>query len=195
MIRLRASLREFAKDERGIILAETLILLPMMIWGFIALVVYWDIFRVINTTQKAAYSIADLLSRQGVITSSFVNGIDNINTFLTPGSPDAKILITSLQFDAAKNNYCLIFSISPNNKVTTVYTQATVQALKPQIPILSDLESVVIVETWVQYDPAFRTGAMNFAPGVSSQVLKQFIVTRPRNWRRVVLSTPATTCV
>lgn len=58
MIRLRNSIRAFARDESGVLLAEALILLPMLIWGFIALVVYWDVFRTINVTQKAAYSIS-----------------------------------------------------------------------------------------------------------------------------------------
>ena len=68
-----SSIRAFAKDESGILLAETLILLPLLIWAFLALFVYWDAFRTINVSQKAAYSIADLMSRQGEIKQPFID--------------------------------------------------------------------------------------------------------------------------
>lgn len=54
----------YLRAEDGLVLAEALIMLPLLIWGLIAMFNYWDVFRTINMTQKAAYSIADLLSRQ-----------------------------------------------------------------------------------------------------------------------------------
>ena len=98
MDRLRRSIRSFANDESGIIMAEALLLLPMMIWGFVALVVYWDVFRTINISQKAAYSIADLLSRQVVVTTNFIDGLQEVVTFLTPGAQESRIRITSFEF-------------------------------------------------------------------------------------------------
>jgi hypothetical protein len=56
------------------------------------------------------------------------------------------------------------------------------------------MESVTLVETWVDYQPDFDTGVLNFAPGVQGQTFDQFIVTRPRNDRRVVLSGQSHTC-
>lgn len=186
MIRLRNSLRAFARDESGVLLAEALVLLPMLIWGFIALVVYWDVFRTINVTQKAAYSISDLLSRQGVVNTQFVDGLSNVLDFLTPGVPDSRLRITSIEFNERDDRYELLFSRSPQGKVPA-HTQASIQTLRPRIPILADLESVIIVETWVDYRPRFDTGVLNFTPGVSDQTFVQFIVTRPRNWRRICL--------
>ena len=188
---LRTSLRAFAKDESGILLAETLIFMPLLVWGFLALVVYWDVFRTINVTQKAAYSIADLLSRQAVVNMQFINGLDKVLKFLTPGAPDSKMLITSLEYNGTTKKYKLLFSRSPNGKAIP-RTEASIQALKPMLPTLADLESVIIVETWVNYEPDFDTGVLNFAPGVKNQTFSQFIVTRPRNWRRVCLDGTST---
>jgi hypothetical protein len=181
----RKSLRSFAKDESGVLLAEFLILLPIMIWGFVALFVYWDVFRTINVTQKAAYSIADLLSRQAVVTTQFVDGLENVLTFLTPGTQASRIRITSFEYDAGNDEYNLLFSRSPGGKVP-VHSSETIQLLKPRIPIMDDLDSVILVETWVDYSPSFNTGLLNMAPGVEDQSFTQFIVTRPRT-RRVCL--------
>ena len=42
------NLKAFWKDESGVLLAETLLLLPLLLWGFVALFIYWDVFRTMN---------------------------------------------------------------------------------------------------------------------------------------------------
>ena len=194
MYRFRHSIRSFAKDESGVLLAEFLLLLPMMIWGFLALFVYWDVYRTINVSQKAAYSIADLLSRQVVVTTNFVDGLQEVLAFLTPGAQESRMRITSMEFDEgtvsqpawdADDTYVLLFSRSPGDAVTA-HTQTTIQTLNPLIPEMDDLDSVVIVETWVDYTPGFDIGVLAYGPGLADQSFSQFIVTRPRT-RRVCL--------
>lgn len=185
-LRFRRRLRDFSGDNRGTVLVEFLFLLPLMIWGFIALVVYWDVFRTINVTQKAAYSIADLMSRQVIVKQQFLDGLDDVLAFLTPGTPASRLRITSMRFDAGPtaattdDQYVLIFSHTSSATLAPKYTQVQLQALKPVIPIMDNLDSVIIVETWVDYQPDFDVGVLNMAPGLANQTFTQFIVTRPR---------------
>lgn len=185
MTRLRQSLRAFSRDDRGVLLVEFLFLVPMMIWAFIALVVYWDVFRTINVSQKAAYSISDLMSRQVIVKQTFLDGMDDILAFLTPGASASRLRITSLRFDAGPTNattddkYVLVFSHSSSSSIPK-YTQTSIQPLKTMIPILDNTESVIIVETWVDYAPDFDIGVLNMAPGLAGQTFTQFIVTKPR---------------
>lgn len=192
--RLKTSFQGYLRDESGVLLAEFLILIPMVVWGFLALFVYWDVFKTINITQKAAYSISDLLSRQVVVTTDFLDGTQEILSFLTPTIPESRIRITSMEMDEGTNiqtawdgddKYDLLFSHSPGGKVP-LRTQATIQELNAVVPTLQDLESVIIVETWVDFEPRFDTGVLNFALGVEDQTFTQLIVTRPRS-RRVCL--------
>jgi Flp pilus assembly protein TadG len=206
MNRFRRTIRAFLKDESGVLLAEALILMPLLIWGFLALVVYWDLFRTINVTQKAAYGIADALSRQTIITTAFVDDIDELMAFLTPGAPASEMRITSFQMNEgatvavgfdSNDSYCLLFSRvirARTSSTLTPHTPTTLKALTSRIPDLDNLESSILVETWVDYVPDFDTGVLNFAPGVQGQTFTQFIVTRPRNDRRVVLDGQAHTC-
>jgi hypothetical protein len=197
MTRLRTSVQDFLTDESGVMLAEFLIMIPILIWGFIALIVYWDVFRTINTSQKAAYSIADLISRQDVVTPQFVDGLENVLDFLTPGTPGSRMRITSFQLDEGKvskpefdadDKYCRLFSRSSDPLAPPLQTtDLQKKEFVDQIPNLADLESVVLVETWVDYQPKFDTGVLNAAPGVAGQTFTQFIVTRPRKGRRVTL--------
>mgnify|MGYP006994848675 CR=1 FL=1 len=190
MQRFRQSLQRFARDESGVMLAEFLILFPLLIWGFIGLTVYWDVFRTINVSQKAAYSISDLLSRQEVVNEQFVNGLQNVLDFLTPGAPESRMRITSLEFrqndpGPADDSYFLLWSRSPGDRVER-HTTDSIQDLDDQIPTIDNLASVIIVETWVDYVPAFDIGVLNFAPGITNQTFTQFVVTFPRR-RRVCL--------
>ena len=185
MTRLRQSLRAFSRDDRGVLLVEFLFLVPMMIWAFIALVVYWDVFRTINVSQKAAYSISDLMSRQVIVKQTFLDGMDDILAFLTPGASASRLRITSLRFDAGPTNattddkYVLVFSHSSSSSIPK-YTQTSIQPLKTMIPSLDNTESVIIVETWVDYSPDFDIGVLNMAPGLAWQTSTQFIVTKLR---------------
>jgi len=49
--RLRRFLRQ---DESGTLMAEAVLVLPFMLWSYLALFVYWDSYRAVNTVQKAA---------------------------------------------------------------------------------------------------------------------------------------------
>ena len=188
---LKTSLTAFAKDESGLLLAETLILLPLLIWGFLALVVYWDVFRTINVSQKAAYSVADLVSRQGEINQPFITGMQGVLNFLLANTTRASMRITSIQYCQPTNNYRLLFSVSPGiGNPMTPFTQAGVQALRPRVPAMANLDSVVIVETEVAYAPDFNIGVLGVTAGLTNQIFTNFIVTRPRFFTRVCMNSP-----
>ena len=198
------NVRAFAKDESGVLLAEALITMPLLIWGCVALFVYWDVYKTINVAQKAAYSVADLLSRQAVVTEDFVDHLPEVLAFLTPGVTGSRMRVTSMEFDEgttiqptvfdADDHYHLLFSCSSDAVKAKPLTDVTIQFLEPQIPTLDNLGSVVIVETWTDYTPDFDIGVLNVAPGLTDQTFTNFIVTTPRGTRRVCLAGGATEC-
>jgi hypothetical protein len=191
MDRMSKSLKAFLRDERGAVLAETLITLPILVWAYIGLVVYWDVFATLNASQKAAYSVLDLVSRQPVVTTTYINGLQNVLDYLVEGDLPTKMRITSIQYDhgdvpegeendPSDDKINLLFSLSPGNKVTELYTQVSVQELKDRLPTLDDGEPQIIVESWVDYKPDFDTGALNFAPSLTDFTFYNFTFARPR---------------
>jgi len=192
----------YLRDEDGLILVEGLIMLPLLIWALVAMFVYWDVFRTINVTQKTAYSVADLLSRQrDTIPLAFANGLQNVVNFLTPGGHPVKMRITSLECvsttgtkecDASNGSFKLLFSFSPGNKVT-VLDQANIQNWKgTRVPTLVHGESVFVVETEVAFKAQLPMVLAGLLIGVDDQTFGNFIVTRPRNRRLCLEGT--TTC-
>lgn len=196
MRKLKQRFGTFLRDEDGLILAEGLLMLPLVIWALVAMFIYWDVFRTINVTQKAAYGIADLLSRQKAdITPTFANGLQKVVNFLTPGGHPVKVRITSLECVAptgpgctnGNGSYKLLFSFSPESK-TSVLTQAHIQSWRTsgKIPVLNNGESVFVVETEVAFKAQLQTAIAGFMVGVDDAKYGQFIVTKPRH-RRICL--------
>jgi hypothetical protein len=190
---LKQRITTFIRDEDGLILVEALITLPLLIWALVAMFIYWDVFRTINVTQKAAYSVADLLSRQKAdISTNFGNGLQNVIDFLTPGGHPVKMRITSFECvsttaptvcDATRGSYKLLFSFSPGNKVTGL-TQTQIQPWKTaKIPTLNNGESVFVVESTVDFKSQLPMVLASFLIGVDDQTFGEFIVTRPRHRR------------
>jgi hypothetical protein len=192
-------------------IAEFLILMPILIWGFIALVVYWDLFRTINVNQKAAYSISDLLSRQEVVTEEFATtGLFEVLQFLVPNAQEPRIRITSFEFDErtpeanlntwGDDKYVLLWSrvtgdtTNPDSFEPKPYVEADLQPMRDTIiPMMDDGKGAILVETWVDYMPRFDIGVLNAAPGLDRQTFTQSIVTFARR-RRVCLA-GTDTCV
>lgn len=193
----------FLRQEDGLVLVEGLLMMPLVIWALVAMFIYWDVFRTINVTQKAAYSIADLLSRQRAdITPAFADGLQKVVDFLTPGGHPVAVRITSFQCNAptgaqvcnaSAGSYTLLFSKSPMNKVAGL-TAAQIQPWKgTKVPTLANGESVYVVETQVNFKAQLSTVLMGLLVGVQDRSFGEFIVTRPRHRRLCLQGT--TTCV
>ena len=175
-------IRRFAQDEQGTIIAEAVIVLPMMLWAYLALFVYWDAYRSVNAAQKAAYTIADVISREKATTglpATYITGLRNTMRYLIDRDQVVKIRVTSISWSALDNQFKVEWSRSPDNAMVQL-TTTSLQAMKSRIPNMADGDSVVLVETEVYYTPAFNVG-------LTDEVLKQFIITRPRVLPKICL--------
>ena len=180
------NLRRFGRDETGTLVAESVLVLPFMLWSYLALFVYWDSYRAVNTVQKAAYTISDMISREMVpVTEAYVKGMDSVIEYLIDADQDASIRVTSITWSQINNRYEVLWSRSPGNAMPQL-TTGTVALIAGKLPVLYDGDSVVLVEVNVNYSAAFNVG-------INDQTLHQFIVTRPRFVPRVCLTTVACT--
>ena len=204
MRNLKQRFASFLREEDGLILAEALITLPLLIWSLVAIFIYYDVFRTINVTQKAAYSIADLLSRQrDTIPTTFFEGLQNVTDFLTPGGHPVKLRVTSLECSSptgtkvcnlTTGTYKKLFSRSPGNKVTEL-TEAKINSewRGKKIATLNNGEAVFVVEMTVDFKAQLQTVLAGLLVNVNDQTFGEFIVTRPRHRRLCLEGT--TTCV
>lgn len=173
MLSPSAVFRRFGRSEAGSVMAETVIVLPILLWSFLALFVYWDSFRSMNTVQKAAYTISDTISREMVVLpTSYFDGLRNVMEVMIDSDQDIRMRVTSFTYDEDELKYKVMWSYSPGNAMQEL-TTADLESLKFRLPNMADADYATILETEVDYKPAFRVF-------MDDLTLQQFIVTRPR---------------
>ena len=171
-----ALIRRFGRTESGSVMAETVIILPILIWSFMAMFVYWDSFRSMNTVQKASYTISDIISREMVtLPTTYFDGMRNVMELLIDRDQDIKLRVTSITYKQSTGKFEVLWSYSPGaaGVAMPALTTTTLQDVKAKIPAMSDADYATIVETEMPYVPAFNIG-------MDAMTMKQFIITRPR---------------
>lgn len=170
---LRLTLGRFGRDETGTVVAEAVIVLPLFLWAYIALFVYWDAFRSMNTVQKSAYTISDMISREKLgKTTAYIDGVKEVLEYLIDENQTARLRVTEVTKSAVDNKFKVHWSRSPANTMTPL-TTASLQNYAYEIPDMNPGDYVIIVEVQVDYKPTFDIG-------MPDEVFKEFIVTRPR---------------
>ncbi|MDZ4096111.1 MAG: hypothetical protein U1D35_14520 [Paracoccaceae bacterium] len=184
MKRMFRHLRPFARNDEGTVLVEAVLVIPALFWAMLALFVYWDTYRSINTVQKASYTISDTISREKVdIDSTDLTGLRNLMNYLLDSDQATKLRVTSLQYNSVEEKYEVLWSCSPNSALPK-QTDATLALVSNRLPVMPVGDTVVLVETEVGYSPPFEVG-------ISPLAIKQFIVTRPRRAPSIILTSCA----
>lgn len=158
-IALRRQIEQFARDERGVISAETVILTPLLVWVFLALFVYWDGFRAQTTTIKASYTIADLISRENApINNAYIQGMHQVYRYMVATSEPTWMRVTSVRYTESNNRYTVLWSRTTNASRAPVQTTTTMNTLRHRLPVPADNDALLVVETWRNFTPAFQVG-------------------------------------
>lgn len=173
MGRIRRTLHRFLAGEEASITVEAVIALPVVTWAVMATFVFFDAFRVNTTSQKAAYTVADALSRQtDPVNVDYINGMNQLHDILARTRNPTAIRISSIGWEDDRDEFLVIWSVA--TREGTPLTDAVVNGvLAPTLPEIPEGETFVLVETTMDYTPLFRIG-------IPAQTFRQAVVTRPR---------------
>ena len=171
-IRKKLSGSHFARAEEGAIAIETMIMMPLMFWTFMALFSTFDTYRQYAIHQKAAYTISDMLSRETMpIDNDYIDGTHKIFDALTRTVQDSKIRVTVVRYDAVLEDIVVEWT-ETRGGVTDASFMAN-RDWAEVLPMMLNDEELIVVETYAKYDPPFRTG-------LGEKEINNFIFTRPR---------------
>ncbi len=176
--RMRAVLRlDFLRRENGSVAIEAVLVLPMLFWVFLSVFSIFDAFRMYSVNQKAAFTIGDAISRETVpIDSQYLAGMQDLFEYLARADGKTSIRVSSIWYDKGRDRF--IRDWSQKRGSVTALTNDDVRNWHDKLPLMLDQERVVLVETWTDYDPPFKTGLENLE-------IKNFVFTRPRYAPRV----------
>ena len=167
-------IRHFARDESAFISIEAIIVMPLLIWLFMALFVYWDAFRSQNTSVKASYVMADMISRENAaVNNAYINGMHSVFRYMVNTNEQTWIRVTSVQFRQSDNSYRVLWSRTTNATRAPEHTHATMALNRDRLPLLANSDTMIVVETWRRFTPPFRVG-------LDQRTFNEFTVMRPR---------------
>lgn len=181
---VRKSVNRFVADTQGTLTVESVIVLPMYLTWFITTFMLFDLYRVASTNEKAAYTVADIISRQGgsrdpdgevIVDQAFVEGLNTVYDYMLSNRGNTWVRVTSFEYDASEDEY--VFDGSVGSGVDP-YGEGDLDSLRPLIPIMADGDAVIVVETQNEMGYLKHLGGIEFLG--SDGVLNTFIVTSPR---------------
>ena len=155
---IASRITSFLEDTRASISLEAVLVFPVLVWAYVGSFVFFDAFRAQNTNMKAAYTVADMLSREtDAIDMEYLDGLNRMYDFLvhTPRNP-TWIRVTVVTWDADEDEYVVKWSHATKGHDT--WTTATLTTITDTIPMLSDGETGILVEATTTYIPAFNVG-------------------------------------
>jgi len=175
---LRPFRSRFARDEKGLVLAEFLFAMCWLCWWYVASFAAFDGFRQYNASIKATYTVGDILSRQMlVVDTNFLEGLRGLYEYLIKFGSDADLRYTSLKWVQADTRYEVHWSYATGDRAPL--TTADLSGMTDRLPILVDGEHVLLVESWSIYNTLFSVGVSD---GLE---FNNYMVTSPRFAARV----------
>ncbi len=167
-------LRKFRSDDEGSIIIEAVIMIPMLIACVIAMFVFFDAFRNQSINLKAAYTISDALSREEqTIDNNYIVNSWRLHRFLSNSQTLTRLRVTVIQYDDVNKQHLVSWSASKGGMGEMTQGMLDKLVTNDQIPVMPHLDTLIIVQTAVNYTPAFTIGLRSFN-------FENMIFTRPR---------------
>lgn len=180
---LRLSSR-FFRNEQGSLSVEACFAVPLLAWAITATFVFFDAFKTLNVSQKATYTIADMISREDTrpIDDDYITALHETYTYLAgqSGHPSAlRVTTVVMDVDPVTGDAFLVLEESRGVK----YDDMTdLDEIRDRLPDIAPGDQMIIVESVQQWLPAFFVGltAYNF---------REVALARPRFAPRVCWET------
>lgn len=164
----------FTKSENGGMSIEAVLAIPMLVWALTATFVFFDAFKTLNISQKATYTVADMLSREEVaITPTYLTAVHELYDFLAESEGDnaLRVSVVTMNEDPVTKVKSLALVWSEGVGGLTGY--ATVDPIAARIPDMVPGDQLIVVESEQEWSPAF-------AVGLTSYRFREVALARPR---------------
>jgi Flp pilus assembly protein TadG len=164
-------LRNFLTDTTAATSFEAVIIFPLFAWAWIGTFSFFDAYRVYNTSIKSTYAIADLISRQTSTVYGYdIEGMAEMLEMMIRDTTGVEMRVTQILRDT-HGDYRVDWSHGTGSQAR-LYT-ANLSEFEDRLPDMANGERIVLVESFVVYDPAFSYGLTDLD-------FENFTVTRPR---------------
>jgi hypothetical protein len=163
----------FWRDESGGVTLETVVILPVLFWCYMATFVLFDAFLTSSRNVKVTYTISDILSREAnePITPDYLDRMQALHSDLV-ASPGPHLLRASvIRYRGQDDTYQLVWSQTRGGGAQL--TTDKLAQMRESLPVMFDGEVGILVEGLTSYAPIFDIG-------LGTLKFREFTVVRPR---------------
>lgn len=156
--RLKRRWIRFKLEEAGTAVVEMVLMTPILVWGFVITLQFFDAYRAELVSTKAALTVADLYSREtGYINTDYLNGTASLLKFLnlTKSEPDFRVSVVS--WDSTNLKYIVKWS-KERGTSRLPHDDLSINQIASQLPLLSSGENMILIETWTPYKAKYGDG-------------------------------------
>ncbi|SIT16133.1 Flp pilus assembly protein TadG [Roseivivax lentus] len=171
---IKRHLSRFRDENTGSISVEAAIVFPALIILFFATWVWFDVSRQQAVNQKANYTIGDAISREtDPLNNAYIDSSYSLLQHLTrSNAAGTDLRISVVEYNSAgAGSYDLLWSEARG--VYPPLVNGDLVGMEFRLPIMSNGDQVVLVETWEDYVPAASVGLSAFE-------IQTYSFTRPR---------------
>ena len=163
----------FLRNEQGSLSVEACFAVPILAWAIVATFVFFDAFKTLNISQKATYTIADMVSREETpINDAYIDALFEVFDYLAGESgPSAlRVTIVEMKVDEDTGDQFLELIKSEGRNYADL---DTLDPIRDRIPGIAPGEQLIVVESVQQWTPAF-------AVGLATYQFREVALARPR---------------
>lgn len=165
-------LQRWLHDTRGALTVETVIVLPILLIAFLALLVFYDAFRTQKVNVSASYTLSDLISRQvAPVTPAFLEGLHDIYEHISRANHATSLRISSVYWNVIDEEYQVVWSYATRDGAPL--GNAALNERVDRLPVIPRADTVILMEASMHYRPPITQG-------LGEQTFAHFVVTRPR---------------
>jgi Flp pilus assembly pilin Flp len=169
-------LNRFLREERAAVAFESVIIFPILVWAWVGTFTFFDAYRVYNTSIKATFTVADLISRQEFdIQVDEMDGFANMLASMIRDHDGVQMRATEIH-RTNDGSYRAVWSHTTGNLARLCGN--SLASMQDRLPTVAIGERFVILESFIDFEPAFNMG-------VNDLDFENFTVTRPRYAGRV----------
>ena len=138
---IKSYIRDYAEDERGTAMVETVLTLPMLIIGLTAMFEFFEIHRFQSSRDKATYTIADMMSRENdVITDVYIDNAMTLFNEIADDYATNQLRISILEYNEDDDEYQVNWSEVRGSGSMDVLEDNDVFDQHANLPIMDDGE-------------------------------------------------------
>ena len=156
---MKRDLKSFFRNESGTQSVEAVFAFPLVALAIIMTLTFWDGFHTKTVSQRATYTVADMLSREKqAIDADYLTAMHELYDFVAKENGGTALRVSVVQFFVDPTTADETLSLVWSEGVGGPSGHADIKNLRDRIPLMASGDQLIVVESFHNWTPIFNVG-------------------------------------